>query len=71
MNGRTKSISEVVVTSYGRNKNFDDEVNKTKRSAIITRAIDVLYLKKAIKIDKNSLVFLCLNNCSKSVRSFR
>ena len=43
MNERTKSRFEVIVTSYGGNKNRDDE--KTKRRLIIAPAIAERLLK--------------------------
>ena len=36
---------KVAVTSYGRNKNHDDEIKKTKRRPIIAPAIAVRLLK--------------------------
>ena len=36
----------MAVTSYGRNKNRDDEIKKTKRRPIIAPAIAVRLLKK-------------------------
>ena len=38
----------VAVTSYGRNKNHDDEIKKTKRRPIIAPAIAVWLLKTKI-----------------------
>ena len=35
----------MAVTSYGRNKNHDDEIKKTKRRPIIAPAIAVRLLK--------------------------
>ena len=44
---------KVAVTSYGRNKNHDDEIKKTKRRPIIAPAIAVRLLKiKLSKTDK-------------------
>ena len=37
---------EVVVTSYGRNKNRDEEIRKTKKRPMIAPAIAVLLLKR-------------------------
>ena len=48
MNERTKSRFELVVTSYGRNKNLD-EIKKTKRRPIIAPAIAVRLLINSSK----------------------
>ena len=44
-----KSRFEVVVMSYGRNKNRDDEIKNTKKRPIITRAIAVRLIIKKLK----------------------
>ena len=46
---------KVAVTSYGRNKNHDDEIKKTKRRPIIAPAIAVRLLKINIKIIAKTL----------------
>ena len=45
----------MAVTSYGRNKNHDDEIKKTKRRPIIAPAIAVRLLKKLEKVMRISI----------------
>ena len=65
----------MVVTSYGRNKNRDDEIKKTKRRPIIAPAIAVRLLirnnniakkqqEKLTKKDKTNLASIMTNDKS-------
>ena len=59
---------KVAVTSYGRNKNHDDEIKKTKRRPIIAPAIAVRLLKK-IKMKSQKTTSEKANFCSNTVFS--
>ena len=65
---------KVAVTSYGRNKNHDDEIKKTKRRPIIAPAIAVRLLIKKIRSNKNIDYRECekwhpASNCSENSKT--
>ena len=51
----------MAVTSYGRNKNHDDEIKKTKRRPIIASAIAVRLLKKRQRPNTIQILWIVKN----------